>query len=240
MRKLNITIVAGLVVALIGAALVVVYGRGVDKRIADGKELVKVYVATADIAPGTALSGIGAQAELKEIPRAYLVAQPLTEIDPASTSVTKGFITAGSQLAVADFGPATTAAAVKPPKGKVNLAVEVALTPGVARYVTAGSTVDMFVTYNDAQLTKLFATAVKVVSVSVAQPVSTGTDNQQQAQTDTGANVLSVLEVDPLLAEKIVNAAQLGKIYLALSAGDPHSTGGGSTPNDVIAGTVQG
>ena len=49
-----------------------------------------------------------------------------------------------------------------------------------------------------------------------------------------------MLDVDPLLAEKIVNAAQLGKIYLALSAGDPHSTAAVTTPDDVIAGTVQG
>ncbi len=240
MRKLNVTIVAGLVVALIGAALVVVYGRGVDQRIADGKELVSVFVATSDIAAGATSPTVGAAVETRQIPRAYLVEQPLLEMDPASTLVTKGFISKGSQLSTADFGPPDTAAAVKPVQGRVNLAIEVALTPGVARYVTPGSTVDMFVTYaagaqgdGSPAVTKLFASSVKVVSVSIAQPVAVDGESSDAA-TPQGDQVLAVLDVDPLLAQDIVNAVELGRIYLALTAGDEHLTPAGVTPAGVL------
>lgn len=237
MRKLNITIVAGLLAALIGAALVFVYSQRVDQRVADGKEQVEVVVATADIPAGTSQAQLAAMTTTEKRPKAYVATGYLSSLDPSDTRVTSGPIAANSVLSDSDFAAAGTGAAsvVQPAEGSVALAVSVGITPGVARYVSPGSTVDVFVTYQDTKVTKLFASAVKVLSISVAQvnpSASPGTTAAQPVD-----QVLAVLELTPATAEQVVNATTLGDVYLALTSGDQHTTGaGGTTPDDVVAG----
>ena len=45
MKKLNISVVIGVIVALIGAGLVLVYGRHVNNKIAGGKQTMPVLVS---------------------------------------------------------------------------------------------------------------------------------------------------------------------------------------------------
>ena len=77
MRKLNVMIVAGLIVAVIGAAVVIAYGRSVDNRIADGRQTVAVLVATANIPAGLPVQSLGSVVKKMNVPRAYLVDHPL-------------------------------------------------------------------------------------------------------------------------------------------------------------------
>jgi Flp pilus assembly protein CpaB len=128
------------------------------------------------------------------------------------------------------------------------MAVEVGLSPGVARYIAVGSVVDVFVTYEPGSAsdgnqisngrTKLFLSGAKVLAVDVAQPQAVSDDDQTQqaaaAQTVTN-NVIAVLDVTPQDAERLVNAVSLGKLYLGLSTKDArHTTPTGVTPTDVV------
>jgi len=262
MRKLNMMIIAGLIVAVVGAAVVVVYGRSVDNRIANGKETVRVLVAKTSIPAGESAEALGTLTEPRDVPRHYLVVSPLASLSDVSGKFLTSPIPAGGQLSSLLFGDTPTSnQAVAPTRGNVALAIQVGLTPGVAKYVAPGSTVDMFVTYQSvgsiqasgtvtatspttarvnfkagslAQQTKLFASGVKVLSVTPAS-ANRASDGSDQATVSPGDQVIAVLQLTPRLAQKVVNATTLGSIYLGLDAvGDVHSTSSGATPRQVV------
>lgn len=245
MRKLNMTIVAGLLVALLGFVLVFAYGSRVDSRVAEGKETVSVLVAASAATAGMTPAELGAVLETREVPRLYVAEGALSSLEEVADQVLLGPLAKGAQVTAAQFGAPGVAGMVRPTPGRLALAVGVSLTPGVARYITPGSRVDVFVTYESAaatgdgvnptaQRTKLFATGVKVMSVSVAQreEAAEGEGAPQEA-----GQVVAVLDLSPADAEKVVNAATLGSLYLALASdeGEPEKhTTTGVTPEDVV------
>jgi pilus assembly protein CpaB len=245
MKKLNATMIIGLVVAVIGAAIVILYGRSVSAKVASGKETVPVVVATQNIPAGTTASALGDVTRVKKMPQAYVADGALTSLRAAPQGGSLlGPVTKGAQLAEADFGSAgqVGSGSVTPAKGTVALAVQVGLTPGVARYIGPGSTVDMFLTYGEgkAPQTKLFASTVKVLSVSVATPKQPADGQQSQPAASVGGdNVLAVVQADPQLAQRIVAATQTGKIYLALDAANDteHDTPSAVTPAQILGAT---
>ncbi len=248
MRKLNVTIILGVLVAVIGAAIVIAYGRGVQNKVADGKATVPVVVVTQDVPAGTPVTSLGTVTKISQVPKAYVATGALRTLQDAPAGATLlAPLTTGTQLSKAVFGTAGQAAAsaLRPAAGTVALAVQVGLTPGVARYVGPGSTVDMFLTYAakgapgaaSGPMTKLFASGVKVLSVSAAAPITpVAGQPAQAAPTVAPDNVLAVLQADPELAQRIVSAVQTGQIYLALdAAGDgAHATSAGVTPESVL------
>lgn len=253
MRKLNVTILVGVIVAIIGFALVFAYGSNVDKRVADGKRTHKVLVSTALLRQGATPAQITASTVSKDVPEAYLAEGYLTNLDSVKGLVLLGPVGQDSQLTATMFGQPLDAGAVTPSKGNVALAVQVELSPGVARYIVPGSSIDVFVTYTGgaggqsassgrvASRTKLFLSKVTVLSVSIATPPA----GKDQAKTDgstatatSSALVVAVVDVSPTDAEKLVNATTLGSIYFALSSVDgkgvTHTTPTGVTPDDVV------
>jgi pilus assembly protein CpaB len=248
MRRLNISIVVGIVVAVLGAGIVVAYGQSVDKRIASGKQSVAVVVADADLAAGTPAGDVTRQVHVEQVPASFVADGALSSVDALMSdlpkdSVLAGPVPTGGQVTSSDFADAATAGHVRPAAGHVAVAVQTDLSPGVARYLSVGSMVDVFATYHDVRnqhgkltpassRTKLFASGVKVLAVSVAQASS----DESQA-TDTGAltdKVVALLDLTPADAEKLVNATTLGEIYLADTMTGGHKTPTGAVPTDVV------
>ena len=179
--------------------------------------------------------------EVQEVPRAFLPVDALTQLNDVVGKELLGPVSPGGVLSVSQFGSRQGADVVRPAKGKVALALSVGITPGVARYVSAGSAVDVFVTYagggaRAAGRTKLFHSGAKVLSITVAPPVAAAAQGgQAPAPVETSGQVVTVLEVTPVEAEKLVNAGTLGQLYLALSnAGEEHATPDGAVADDVV------
>lgn len=259
MRKLNTTILIGLIVAGLGFVLVFAYGRNVDDRIADGKATVDVLVAMESLTSGTTAGDLEKKVEKRAIPNEYLAQDAIKDLDEVEGLVLLGPIPEDGQLTKAQFGQARDAGAIKPSDGKIALAIGVDLTPGVARYIAAGSTVDVFATYTNGsgattpgqpapaddiavKRTKLFVSNVKVLSVSVAEVPDDNADNNEDnassAPAATTVEVVAVLDLTPAQAEQVVNAQTLGEIYLALNSvdgeGQAHKTPTGVTPEQVV------
>ena len=269
MRKLNAAIAFGVIVAVLGAALVLVYGRHVDQRIAAGQHRVSVLVADTALAQGTPVAALRGKVHVAQVPQAYLVAHPLAKLSDLSSVAPQGEavgdlgslvlvgpIAQGAQLSRDMFGAESSAATLAPSPGHVAVAVDADLTPGVARYVTAGSHIDLFVTYNNvsgatggsaaqtaanaalaglvSNRTKLFMSSVRVLSVSEAQVNSTQKNSDGSTSNQLANKVLAVLDLSPTAAEKVINAVQLGSLYFALDTSGAHTTPSGATPGDVI------
>lgn len=255
MRKLNATLLLGIAVAILGFGLVLTYGHTVERRIADGRETTQVLVASTDLVTGTPAASLqeSGSLELTEVPRAYVPQDVLTDLDAVKGQVLLGPAPKGTQLSRGLFGSAATAAALAPSANGVALAVEVGLSPGVARYLSVASIVDVFVTYTgggssgeagakqtsaqSSMRTKLFLSGAKVLAVSVAERSSIGgKDAPETSASQPTAGVIVVLDVSPQDAERVVNAVSIGQLYLGLSTRDArHTTPTGVVPDDVVS-----
>lgn len=257
MRKLNTTILIGLLVAALGFVLTFAYLDDYEDRVADGRATVDVLVASERLTSGATPGDLEGKVAVKAVPSEYVADDAISDLDDVAGLVLLGPVAKDGQLTKAQFGQARDAGAIAPSDGKVALAVGVDLTPGVARYITAGSTVDVFATYTAgsgtaaqgsgsdrdvaAKRTKLFVSNVKVLSVSVAEVPDDDADDNADSTTSTEAStveVVAVLDVTPAQAEQIVNAQTLGELYLALNSvdgkGEDHKTPTGVTPEQVV------
>lgn len=243
MRRLNITVIAGILAAVVGVAIVLTYGKGVDKRVADGKQTVGVLVAADVLVPGATPAALASKVEVKQVPRAYVGVDAIGSLTALPNgSILRVPVAKGTQISKAAFstsGASGVAGPVAPAKGSSALAIKVGMVPGVAHYVVAGSTVDLFVTYKAVKadpnalvttpvVTKLFASAVHVLSV---------TGNGQTAAQAAPDDVLLIIEATPALAQMVINAQAAGELYVALTGGEVHATSGGATPADVLKGS---
>jgi pilus assembly protein CpaB len=243
MRKLNISIVVGVVVALIGAGLVLVYGRHVNNKIAGGKQTMPVLVADQALSAGSAATSLTGHVHVAQIPAAYVVkgalsTQAALTATSAQNAVLVGGVPQGGQLSISDFAQGAAAGLVAPTKGNVALSVQTPLSSGVARYLEPGQLVDVFATYAGSggnSTTKLFASGVKVLSVSIATPKSGNSDSDSQSTTSAPTGeVIVLLNLTPEDAQKVVNATTIGSIYLAYTNSPNDTTSGGTTPADVL------
>lgn len=247
MRKLNVSVVVGVIVAVLGAGIVVAYGQSVDKRAAAGKNPVSVLVADSDLAAGTPVSQVESSVHVVKMPSSYAVDGALSDAQSlpstvGSHAVLTGPLAKGGQLSRSSFADTAVAGHVNPSPGHVAISVETDLSPGVARYLAVGSIVDVFATYHDirdqsgkltsaSNRTKLFASGVKVLAISVAQEPSGNKSSDSTALMD---KVVALLDMSPTVAERLVNATTLGDIYLAVTASGHDTTPTGVLPTDVV------
>lgn len=233
MRKLNITIVVGIVVAVIGAGLVFVYGHNVDNKISAGKHTVSVLVADEVLGAGMTAGDVVSHVHVAQIPDAYVVKNAIAattslSAPSAQNAVLVGSVPQGGQLSYYDFSSASSASHLAPSKGNVALSVETPISSGVARYLQPGQLVDVFATYtaNAGAKTKLFVSGVKVLSVSIAQVTTNSSSNNDStdANGQPSGSVVVLLDVSPRNAQKVVNAVSAGTIYLAYTTSTSDKT----------------
>lgn len=235
MRKLNISVIVGIIVALIGASLVFVYGRHVNNKISSGKATTPVIVADAPIAAGTSAGTVASHVHVAQIPSAYVVTGALTAMSQLTSSAAANYVTTaaiakGGQLSLTDFAQGAGAGLVQPAKGNVAIAITLPINAGVARYLQPNQLVDVFVTYSsgtNGSQTKLFASGVKVLSVTVADSKGNSGDS------GAGGQVVALLDASPLVAQKIVNAVSVGTPYLAYAPNGGH-TATATSPQNVL------
>jgi len=249
MRKLNISIVVGVIVAVLGAGIVVAYGQSVHSKVDAGKNAVTVLVANRELSAGTPAADIAAAVHEQKVPAALAVSGAMNSVGALKASDVKnavltGTVPRGGQLSSSSFADAATAGHVQPAPGHVAISVVTELSPGVARYLSVGSKVDVFATYRDVRnqngkltfassRTKLFASGVRVLAVSVAAgPSSQTRTSDDVTMTD---KVVALLDMTPTDAEKLVNATTLGQIYLAETSSGDDVTPTGALPTDVVA-----
>jgi Flp pilus assembly protein CpaB len=245
MRKLNITVVVGIVVALIGAGLVFVYGHNVNSKISNGKHTVSVLVADEVLGTGMTAGDVVSHVHVAQIPDAYVVKNAVASTSSlsangAQNAVLVGSVPEGGQLSYNDFAAASAASHLAPTKGNVALSIETPISSGVARYLEPGQMVDVFATYATTSQTKLFVSGVKVLSVSIAQPQTdnssnNNSDNSSSDDTTPDGSVIVLLDLSPKDAQKVVNATALGTIYLAYTTTTGDKTGGTTDPAQVLA-----
>ena len=117
MKTRIIGAILALVLAVVGAFLLINYVRGADARAAEGAELTDVYVAVDVIPEGTPGSEVESLVEVDTIPQRNVPADAVTDLSDLDGLVADADILVGEQLLAARFVDPETRAAT----GKVDV-----------------------------------------------------------------------------------------------------------------------
>lgn len=218
---------AALVLALFGTGLVYAYASNADARALANQQPVKVLVAVKTVPAET--SAQKAQSDglvkLQTLPRRAVPPGALTEMSAVTNKVAADDIFPGEVILAAKFIDPTVSGALTIPEGKLAVSVELTDPGRVAGFVVPGSEVAIFDTFelpksgagSAQQSTRLLLPRVQVLA---AGPTSQhGTASAETSSTADGKPITTsvmTVAVDQHGAEKLVHAAQTGKVSFAL------------------------
>jgi len=236
MGRRILAILAAAVIALIGAVLVLLYARGADARAVADASPTTVYVSNVVVPAGTTLKDAE---RLQQITQTQVAAQSvpagaLTTIDDTNSAlVALADIPPGQYVLAAAFGETPLGEnALQVGAGKLAVSVALSDPARVGSFVTPGSYLTIFMTY---QLKQLSATAdakvfndqdvkgtsvlldnIKVIGMGdsslTPQPTAEG-DDQSKANVP---GFLVTLEVTPEQATRLVHAINNYELYAGL------------------------
>jgi pilus assembly protein CpaB len=231
--------IAALVVAIIGTVLLFNYVQGADRRAWANTETQDVLVVKQNVPAGTPASQLSQYVTTKPVPRTAVAADGVQDLGALGATVTSVALVPGEQLlssrlvdANAYLGPSRVAV----PAGLQEITLRLGIERVVGGKIQAGDTVGVFISMADAggangtQLTfhKVLVTAVQFSSGAAAQTQaqatqtsSTGSLNaDSQNKQATSDSYLITFARDAVDTEKLVYAAEFGKVYLSKEPGD--------------------
>jgi pilus assembly protein CpaB len=256
MGRRILAIGAAVLLAIIGATLVLVYALRADQRALEGQQPERVYVVSETVPSGTSLKEALRQEliEPTQVARAGLPAGALQSVDPSNQELLAlTDIPIGTYVLGASFGEQPLSQkAIEVPEG--HLAVSVELTdPGrVGTFVTPGSRIAIYNTYklkstddseeaqafNDADIhgTSVLLDDVLVLAMgqasltpTQAQPAETeGADEGPAGVNEQTARFLVTVAVTPEQSVRLVHSINQYQLYAGL-----RSDGLEITPRDL-------
>ena len=149
MGRRTVLLIAAIVVAALGAALVWMYADRADERAQADAAPVQVLVATVDIGAGTSGAAISeaASAELRTLPASSVPTGALSDLTPVTDLVTLGPVFAGQVLLQQIFGTQQqSGGGLTLPEGTMGIAISLGDPERVAGFVKPGSQVALFTT----------------------------------------------------------------------------------------------
>ena len=228
MGRRRILLVAAVVVAALGTALVFLYVRGADTRAAEQYDTVPVLRATAAIQPGETIESAAANGKLalQAVPRAQLLPDYQTTIDGLKNQVALTTVYPGEQIISDKFGGEAEAdSPLQIPKGQLAISVNLTDPARVAGFVNPGSQVAIFLNGTDdlsgKPFTRMLLDRVTVLGVGSTTPVSTTTtDPAGQQTTEQLPRTLLTLAVDQNDAQRVLYASGNGELAFGLLTPD--------------------
>jgi len=254
MRKRLLGGIAALLVAIIGTVLLVSYVQNADKRAIAGTETESVYVVQKAIPAGTAADKVAGMVAKKDVPKLAVADNTITDLSSLGSKVTAVTLQPGEQLLSSRMVDETSflgPSRVQVPAGLQEITLKLPIERVAGGILKAGDTVGVFLSLDStgtgadgaagAKQSRTQQTFHKVL-VTAAQ-YSDGAATQSGASADTGgasqvsstttskssgdASYLITLARNSADAERIVFAAEFGKIYLSKEPSDSPDAGTG-------------
>jgi len=218
-RRLALLIAAVLVAAL-GTALVFAYVKKADDRAIADQQPVSVLVAKTAVAPGTrVIDAANAGAfERKEFPQAAVVPGALSSTDPVRDQVVLTTIFPGQQLLTGMFGAtAASNASIAIPPGQIAASFSFGDPQRVAGFVQPGSNVVIFLTSSlNGGKSQTRVLLPKVTVIAVGPTTITPPADPAQANPEAQPRAMLTLALTQKQAEQIIFAQGNGSMYLGL------------------------
>ncbi len=209
-RQKLIGIIASVLLAAVGTGLLVAYVRSAENRALKGEKTVDVLVVSASIPKGTKAEDITPSLRMEQIPVKVATAGALTSTSALAGKVAAVDLLPGEQLVSTRFTTAAEAQGI----GAGLLQVTIALDPvrALGGQIRKGDSVGVTVSFDEPETTHLILHKVKVTDVRTADGISVTTPASGPAPV---AGLLITLAIDAPAVEKVVFAAENGKLWLA-------------------------
>jgi pilus assembly protein CpaB len=222
--------VAAVLLAGVGAALLLTYVGAADERAMAGLETTTVMVVTKPVAQGAAADQISSLVEAKKLPAVAVPVGAVADLTEVTGLVTTTALVPGEQLLSSRFvDPRSLPEAGQVKLGKGLQEVSFALDPQrvVGGHVVAGARVGLFISLPKDEIgpaqTRL---ALSHVLVSRVGAGSTSAPAVGKTTAVTSASpVMITLAVTGAEAEKLIFGAENGTLWLSLDPDDSDSTG---------------
>lgn len=231
--------IAALVVAVIGTVLLFNYVQGADRRALANTETEDVLVVKQNVPAGTPASQLAQYVTTKAVPRTAVAADGVHDLGSLGSTVTSVALVPGEQLlasrlvdANAYLGPSRVAV----PAGLQEITLRLGIERVVGGKIQAGDTVGIFISMagaageNGTQLTfhKVLVTAVQFSSGAAAQTQAQATQGTSSGALNTASETKPASSDSYLITfarnavdtEKLVYAAEFGKVYLSKEPAD--------------------
>jgi pilus assembly protein CpaB len=227
MGRRTVLLIAALVVAALGTALVFMYANRAEDAALQGQTPVEVLVATVGVQAGTQGSAISeaGSVELKKLPAASVPPGALSDLTPVLDLVTVQSIFPGQVLLQPMFGTQQEASGgLSLPPGTMGVAVQLGDPQRVAGFVKPGSEVAIFVTTvaeggegeEKPSGTSVLLERVPVVAVGPTTISTTSTTTEGGTNTEEIPTAILTLALNQDQAQRVILSTSSAAMYFAL------------------------
>jgi pilus assembly protein CpaB len=235
MGRRTLLLIASLLVAALGTALVWLYVQGADRRAEGRYEFVKVWVARQDIPSGTDSATLRTKVEQRDF---FVVSKPdgaVTNLEDVNKKVVRGTIHAGEPLVAAQFGTTADSPDLigQDPK-LMAISVQLADPNRVAGFLRPGSKVAVFLidpSYVAAaegqHRVRMIIPTVTVLTTGSTQTVAQPTDKAASGAAEQVSTAIVTLQVSQDDATKLMLGQKSGDLYFTLLGGSATAKDGG-------------
>ena len=227
--------VVAVLLAIVGAVIVVSYAQGADQRAVANLDPVGVLVVTTAVPAGSSAETLKASVALKELPGTAVAKTALNTLDGAVGKVTAADLVPGEQLLAERLvspEELKTSGSVPVPEGLQEVTFQLEPQRVVGGRLAPGDTVGIFISLPNGGLEakadketvqlsihKALVTAVqRAPEAAAAKPAPAATDpaqpNPQDVNLPTGMLMVTVA-VNDVNSSKIVFAAEYASIWLS-------------------------
>ncbi len=214
MRKKLLALIGAAVLAIVGIIAMISYANGANERAYDGAELVEVLVVQTEIPSDTPVSRIADAVAIEKVPVAVRPKGALASLDEVKGLSTNTALKPGEQVLASRFGALTgkdTSSALPAGMQEVSVALSAPRVPTGS--IKVGDRVGLMASYasqgGSGGTTGVVKNSLLVTRISTSVLSTVGGD-------EAGVPILVTFAVDPADAQKIVNAAEFGKVWLTL------------------------
>jgi pilus assembly protein CpaB len=219
-----------LLLAAVGAVLLMSYVGAADQRAMAGMKTVTVLVVAKPIAEGTSSSDLAGRVKAKTLPAVAVASGSVSDLAQLSGRVATADLVPGEQLLASRFvDPATLrqAGEVKIPAGLQQLSVTLDPQRVLGGHLTAGSTVGVYISLpkdgNQVAQTRLVLHQMLVTRVDGGQAATSTegvTATPSASSSAAASSVMVTLAATSVDAEKIVFGAEHGTLWLSSEPAD--------------------
>ncbi|MGH2723196.1 MAG: Flp pilus assembly protein CpaB [Actinomycetota bacterium] len=214
MRRQALQLVVGLLLGLLGAALVFAYVRSVRTDSADQGRTVTTLVAGEDIAAGTPGGSLEPMVQATEIPARYAPEGAVADLRQVEGLFATEAIRPGETLLASMFSAAgaTRGGQLAIPEGTEAIAVTTSVAGGLAYYLAPGDHVSVYATFRDTgrKVTRKILADVPVLATQA------GGDAGENLAGAATSELVIVLALTPEEAGRLVFGREVGSIWMTL------------------------
>lgn len=227
MNRRLIGLVAALALAAIGTTVLVGYVRSAEARALEGERLVDVLVVTETVESGTKSEELADKVRTEQVPSKVRAAGAVSDLGDLKGRVAAVDLLAGEQIVSERFVAPDVQRRGAVPEGMLEVTVQLDPARAVGGRVVPGSTVGVVVSFDDlgtgGPVTHLMLHKVLVTAVQADQPPPS--DDEDDASIAPKGSLLITLAVDAASAEKVVFAAEHGRLWLTLEPENANEAG---------------